>query len=208
MTIPTNYSNNVFINCPFDTDYLPIFRAIVFTIHDCGFIPRCALEEDTATENRLSKIMRIIDECKFGIHDISKADLDHNIRLARFNMPMELGLFLGAQKFSASKHYNKDKKALVMDVEKFRYRNFISDISGQDIKEHGFNPLAAVGNVRDFLFNNTRRTSIASPNFYKERYSQFSSELPVYCEQLRWDIDSLNFLDFSAVAEQWIIQNK
>jgi hypothetical protein len=34
----------VFINCPFDRDYLPLFHALVFTVARCGFTPRCALE--------------------------------------------------------------------------------------------------------------------------------------------------------------------
>jgi len=37
-------SDNVFINCPFDSDYKPLFDAIVFAIFDFGFVPRCSLE--------------------------------------------------------------------------------------------------------------------------------------------------------------------
>ena len=35
----------VFLNCPFDDQYKPIFEALVFTIHACGFTARCALED-------------------------------------------------------------------------------------------------------------------------------------------------------------------
>jgi hypothetical protein len=38
------YSSNVFINCPFDKEYKSILEALTFTISDCGYIPRCALE--------------------------------------------------------------------------------------------------------------------------------------------------------------------
>lgn len=31
-----DYDRQVFINCPFDEDYLPMLRAIVFGIHACG----------------------------------------------------------------------------------------------------------------------------------------------------------------------------
>jgi hypothetical protein len=55
----------------------------------------CALEDDDAGEFRLSKIERIIEECKFGIHDLSAVALDVATGLPRFNMPLELGLFLG-----------------------------------------------------------------------------------------------------------------
>lgn len=33
----TSYDTDVFINCPFDDDYKPLFDAVVFAVHDCGF---------------------------------------------------------------------------------------------------------------------------------------------------------------------------
>ena len=92
-------TDNVFINCPFDTDYKALFYAIVFTVHDCGFVARCALEEGDASQVRIDKIYSIIAECRYGIHDISRTELDENFGLPRFNMPLELGIFLGAKKF-------------------------------------------------------------------------------------------------------------
>jgi hypothetical protein len=95
-------ANFVFINCPFDPGYNKKFRAIVFTIVYCGFEPRCSLELDDGSQNRLDKIMSIIGECKFGIHDISRTQLDSANRLPRFNMPLELGVFFGAKKFGGA----------------------------------------------------------------------------------------------------------
>jgi hypothetical protein len=89
-----NYLNNVFINCPFDSDYLELRNALVFTIFDCGFIPRCALEEDDGGMVRFEKIKQIIKESKFGIHDLSRTELDIENYLPRFNMPLELGVFI------------------------------------------------------------------------------------------------------------------
>jgi len=51
-----NYPNNVFINCPFDNQYLELRNALVFTIFDCGYIPRCALEEDDSGSVRVETI--------------------------------------------------------------------------------------------------------------------------------------------------------
>ena len=114
------YSRRVFINCPFSTEYTSIFRAILFTVFDCGFMPRCALEVNDATENRLKKIERIIKECRLGIHDISVMGVDRATGLARFNMPFELGLFLAAKDFGSG--WQKRKTALVMDTQRYRYR--------------------------------------------------------------------------------------
>ena len=38
----------VFVNCPFDDKYIPIFHAIVFAIHDLGFQARHALIDNSA----------------------------------------------------------------------------------------------------------------------------------------------------------------
>ena len=44
--ISPHYNDNVFLNCPFDAAYKQLFDALVFAVHDCGFIPRCALEKE------------------------------------------------------------------------------------------------------------------------------------------------------------------
>ena len=198
------YLNNVFINCPFDASYHPMFEAIVFAIHDCGFIARCAREEEDSGDIRFQKLIRIIEDCKYGIHDISKADLDVNTQLARFNMPLELGLFMGAQRFAARDHYNKNKKIIVMDTEQFRYHQFISDLAGTDISSHGNLPATAIRIIRKFLFNNTKRKNIASGTFIAERFDTFITELPTYCNTLHWDRGDLTFIEYAICVTEWI----
>ncbi len=66
----TAYDRQVFINCPFDNEYWPLLKAIVFVIRACGCTPRSALENSDASEERLAKILRIIGDCKFSIHDL------------------------------------------------------------------------------------------------------------------------------------------
>ena len=112
----SSYEKGVFINCPFDHDYEKLFYALIFAIHDCGFVARCALEASDSGEVRISKIVEIIRQCKFGVHDISRTELGSN-GLPRFNMPLELGLFLGAKEFDPT---NK-KICLILD----RTKNFV-----------------------------------------------------------------------------------
>lgn len=207
MSQPANYRDNVFINCPFDKDYHPFFEAIIFVIHDCGFIPRCAREEDDSGNVRIIKIMKIIDDCRYGMHDISKADLDVSSGLARFNMPLELGLFMGAHQYAPARHYNREKKSLIMDNEQYRYQQFISDLSGQDIIAHGRSIPALIGHVRNFLYNNARRTSIAGGNYIHDRFQRFLFDLPAYCATLHWDRENLTFLAYSACVSAWIEEN-
>src|SRR5215212_5243999 len=124
------YEHGVFVNCPFDDAYRPLFEAVVFALHDCGYVAHSALEVTDASQVRIDKIGVLIAGCRFGLHDISRTELDATTGLPRFNMPLELGLFLGAKRFGTGKQ--KRKNGLIMDVDRYRYQKFISDIAGQD----------------------------------------------------------------------------
>lgn len=141
-------SASVFINCPFDEGYRPLFQAIVFTVLRCGFHPRCALEFEDSGEVRIDKIADLVRRCGYGVHDVSRTELNEQ-SLPRFNMPFELGLFLGAKRFGGKAQ--KAKRTLVMDVERHRYQKFLSDIGGQDVAAHGGKPGSAIRAIRDFL---------------------------------------------------------
>ena len=43
------YGDRVFLNVPFDKRYRALLEALVFAVHDCGFVARCALESDDGT---------------------------------------------------------------------------------------------------------------------------------------------------------------
>lgn len=134
----SRYEENVFVNCPFDETYRSLFEAIVFCIYACGFRARCALELDDSAPVRIEKICRIIGECQHGVHDDSRVQLDAATTLPRFNMPFELGLFLAARQYGHGKQ--RHKRCLILDSEPYRYRSFLSDIAGQDIKSHSDPP--------------------------------------------------------------------
>jgi hypothetical protein len=86
------YNSSVFLNVPFDNRYRKLLHALVFGVHDCGLIARCALEADDGGDVRVEKIYRMVEQCRFGIHDLSRTTLDSAHHLPRFNMPLELGL--------------------------------------------------------------------------------------------------------------------
>lgn len=206
MPEPALCHRNVFINCPFDDTYKPLFQAIIFAVQACGFTPRCAQEEDNTADIRIQKTMRIIDACHYGIHDISKADLDQNTQLARFNMPLELGIFIGAHHFAPARHYNRNKKFIVMDSERFRYQRVISDINGQDIKAHGFAEESIIQHVRDFL-STSSRTQLAGANYLTQEFNLFKGRLPAICDTLRWTVEQLTFIDYVNCIKVWLEEN-
>ena len=198
----THYNDNVFINCPFDSVYKPLFDAIVFTIHDCGFIPRCALEEDDASEVRIDKIYNIIAGCRYGIHDISRTELDADSGLPRFNMPLELGIFLGAKKFGIEEQ--KRKKCLILDTERYRFQQFISDIAGQDIQAHNNSSKEVIMQVRNWLRNASRRETIPSGSIIWRRYRDFRRDLPQTARECQLTVEDLIFNDYTLVITRWL----
>ena len=200
-----HYNDNVFINCPFDSGYKPLFDAMVFVIHDCGFVARCALEEDDASQVRIDKIYSIIETCRYGIHDISRTELDENSGFPRFNMPLELGIFLGAKKFGITEQ--KRKKCLVLDKEPYRYQQFISDIAGQDIQAHKNNAETIVKVVRNWLRNASERQTVPGGGIIWERYKTFLRDLPQTTEELRLDTEDLIFNDYASVIARWLEKN-
>lgn len=131
--------------------FKPIFDAIVFVVYYLGFVARCALEVDDASEVRFAKITRIIAQSTYGVHDISSVGLGAGTNLPRFNMPLELGLYLGCKVFGSGAQHKKG--CLILDSEPYRYRASISDIPGQDIHTHNGKPERAITEVRNWLAN-------------------------------------------------------
>jgi hypothetical protein len=195
-------SDHVFINCPLDPGYRAILDGIVFAIYDLGFVARCALEDDDGGEIRLSKIERIIEECKFGIHDLSAVAIDPAINLPRFNMPLELGLFLGCKRFGANPQ--RKKKCLILDGDRYRYRNFISDIAGQDIHAHGGQPREAIIEVRNWLAGASGRRLLPGGAEVSVRYERFQADLPALCARVQRDPANLIFVDLSEMVSIWL----
>ena len=199
------YISNVFVNCPFDELYKEIFDAIVFGVFSCGFRARCTLEREDCGEVRMEKILRIMSQCKYGIHDISCTDLCKKNNLPRFNMPLELGIFLGARKFGTS--HQKKKTCLIMDKEEHRFQKFISDIAGQDIKHHDGNPENAIRLVTDWLRNASQDRTIPGGLAVVQRYRAFKKELPELCKSSRIKEEELRFNDYSTLVSEWIRAN-
>jgi hypothetical protein len=195
------YERNVFINCPFDAAYGPIFEAIVFAVHQAGFRPKCARERLDSSQVRLQKILELISQSRFSIHDVSRTELDVASTLPRFNMPLELGIDLGCKAFSRR---HQHKSLLIFDSEQYRFQKFISDLGGQDIHQHSNDPRIAVTRVRDWLRTESGREDILGGTVIYNRYLTFRSELPRICTDLKLDVNDLTFVDLSYTIATWL----
>ena len=197
------YDNQVFINCPFDDGYRPLFHAIAFAILACGFTPRSALEITDGGTPRIAVIVSLIRACRLAVHDISRIELTDD-GLPRFNMPLELGLWLGAGHFGDQAH--RGKKCLILDAEQSRYRKFISDIAGQDPSSHDNDPATAIRRVRDFLLTVCPEGQPVPPGgaHLAQRFAQFQSELPLMCDDAQITPDELTFIDRVMLVRRWL----
>lgn len=97
-------ARSVFINCPFDVEYAASFDAILFATACCGFMPRCALETGSVSEPRLDRITTALFNSKYSIHDLSRCTGEGIENLARFNMPLELGMAMARRLMDNASH--------------------------------------------------------------------------------------------------------
>ncbi len=197
----TPRTRTVFINCPFDPSYRKIFDAIVFAVCALGFEPRCALDQDSGTKERLTKILQLIEQCPFGIHDLSYMKIDPKTRLPRHNMSFELGLFLGCE---YAGRQGPNKSCLILDREAFRYQKSLSDLSGRDVRAHKGKPSDAISAVRDWLVTESARTDAPGGDFIVQQYRRFRRQLPILCATARRNVAKLSFGDYRAMVNAWL----
>ncbi len=196
-------ADDVFINCPFDDAFAPTFRALIFAILVCGFRPRSARELDDGGQTRIDKIYNLVGTCRYGIHDLSRTELDPEHQLPRFNMPLELGLFMGAKHFGGK--HQKAKRVLILDVEQYRYQRFISDLAGMDIHDHGGEPMRALCVARDWLANVSRR-ELPSADRVQRVYEAFLADLPALAMALEFDPDRIPYVDYERIVATWLVE--
>jgi hypothetical protein len=197
------YNDSVFINCPFDDRYVPILRAIVYTIYRCGFLPKTALDEDDGSDNRLSKIIRKIRDSRYGIHDLSRIELNA-ADYPRFNMPFEPGIFFGAKNLGDTSQ--KRKTALVLEKTKYGYQQYISDLNGIDTKAHNNDPAIAMAKVRDWLRTTSGRKTIPGYSVLNAQYQEFLDNFPALTHALGFTVDNIPFMDFLNLVEDTVRQ--
>ena len=198
-----DYDNGVFINCPYDSSYQPMFDALAFAVLACGFEPHAAREIVDGSKPRIEIISSLIAGCRLGIHDISRVELSP-YRLPRFNMTLELGLFLGASRFGDRRQ--RLKKCLILDTKPLCYRRFISDIGGQAVEAHGGGISRAIRHVRDFLAAAGPAGGPALPGAMgiATRFDTFRTVLPELCRANGIRRRDLTFGDHARLAARWL----
>ena len=121
-------TESVFLNIPYDDDFENLLLAYIAGISAFGFIPRATLEIPFG-QRRVEKILELIEQSEYSIHDLSRVQLDRNApRTPRFNMPFELGLTIGMR--------NENHSWVVCETLKRRLNKSLSDLDGTDVYIH------------------------------------------------------------------------
>jgi hypothetical protein len=196
---------NVFVNCPFDERYRQTLLSIVFALKRIGLNPRLALEGVDAAETRIEKIVNLIRQSKYGIHDLSRMVAQENNETFRMNMPFELGIDYGCQKLNGLPWNNK--QILILDTERYRYKRAISDLSGSDIRSHDDDPMKAIIAVRNW-FNVILDQRLKSGNKIWQDYNDFQAGL--YNELVENDghqsIEEVEIVEIIQHMDRWLNQ--
>jgi hypothetical protein len=201
------FESNIFINCPFDKDYYGLLRPILFTIIYLGFRPRISLERNDSGEARIAKILELIRESKYAIHDLSRIKARKAGDVFRLNMPFELGLDVGCRNFGGKDL--SQKRCLILEAEKYRYQAALSDLSGSDIAAHRNEPEQAATEVRNWLATQCRPNA-AGP---AKVWGAFADFMAANYDKLigrgfsERDIENLPMPELISGMENWVKEN-
>ena len=146
-----SFQTNIFINCPFDKEYKPLLKALIFIVLYLELEPQISTTI-SSSHLRITEIIKLIENSKYSIHDISRCEPIRAGELPRFNMPYEMGLDIGCSVYGSVQQ--RTKQCLILESLKNRYDMVISDISGQDIKEHNNQPKKLMGKVIEWFTAN------------------------------------------------------
>lgn len=121
----------VFLNIPYDHRFESLCLAYICGLACFGLVPRATIE--IPGDRRLDRIIDLIRQCPFSLHDLSRVQLDRNKpRTPRFNMPFELGLVVSRQKLADRSH-----AWYVFETVRRRVEKSLSDLAGTDVYIHG-----------------------------------------------------------------------
>lgn len=196
-----DFDKNIFINYPFDKKYInDLLKPILYIIIQNGFTPRLASEISDSSQFRLDKIVQIIKECKYSIHDLSKVKADKKGDYARMNMPFELGVDYGIKNMNDA---NLSKKQfLILEAVKYDYMKALSDINGLDVKVHENKTENIFKCLYAWISETLKMNGQKPPLQYFYDYTDFNTSLfEDKLEEFKSDKIAANFIEEISIPE-------
>ncbi len=176
---------------------------MLFCLIYLDFNPKISETSDSGA-NRLSTIKKLITQSRYSIHDVSRVEVNDN-GLPRFNMPLECGIDFGAKMVGIQKL--KKKTFLILEKERFRYQEFMSDIAGNDIRAHNNDPEKVIKCIRDWLKLNAE-IQLDYPKKIWFIYNEFLFDYYKYADENQFDPHDMNAITFADLIELMVAWNK
>jgi hypothetical protein len=157
---------------------------------------------------RIQRILKLIRESRYAIHDLSRIRANHKGEHFRLNMPFELGLDIGCRVFGKAQFRNK--KCLILEKDKYSIKAALSDLSNSDACSHGDEPEVAIRHVRNWL---VQEAGARGPSGTKIWYAfnDFAEQLDDNLRQKGFsksDINILPLLELLQYMNSWIRRNQ
>ena len=171
---PEKFRASVFINCPLDEEYKLLLRPMLFTLVYVGLVPRLASDTSDSHEQRIEKILRLIKECKYSIHDLSRLKSERANEFSRLNMPFELGIEYGCRRIA--KNHLRTKRSLIFEKTRYDIQKALSDLNGVDVKCHNNKPAQIVRALQHWLIETVGLNDIESPSLIWRKFNKFNDD--------------------------------
>lgn len=159
-TLPSS-NEYVFLNYPFDEEYKPLLNAMMLAVLSCGLVPRSADEDSLGSGLRLERICKVLQGSRFSIHDLCRCTGEGDGNLARFNMPLELGITMGHD-YATPEDSGQAHDWFVLTSEGHPHAEYISDLAGVDPKTHDETPESIIAAVMKCLLTTQRSAGVYS----------------------------------------------
>lgn len=152
---------------------------MLFVARFYGLEIKIASFDTDSKSNRLERIIDLMKESKYSIHDLSKLKSEKRREYYRMNMPFELGLDYGIG--------GSEKVFLIFEDEAYKLKIALSDINGWDVRPHYNKPEQLILEFRRWIVAN-KELSPAIKNLsssdiwyiYNDFYGKFSDFMMIH----------------------------
>jgi hypothetical protein len=142
---------SVFLNIPYDSQFENLYLAYIVGLTQLGFKIKATLA--VPNQGRLGRIIGLIEESDFSIHDLSR--IETTLGIPRFNMPLELGLALYHSHATKGRH-----RVFVFEKTRYRMQRSTSDINGIDPLIHNGSPKGVMVGLRNIFHQPNKTTTV------------------------------------------------
>lgn len=170
-------ASRVFINCPFDEGYEPLFDALVFVAVAFNFAPTTSYADGDPGVARIERLRRLLRDAPYSLHDLSRCTGEGEMNTARMNMPLELGMAIMRQHLGEAVPELTPHHWAAFVPEGHLADAFISDLAGFDLLEYGGDDDVAGLIAQAASFFATKSPVPLSPALIRPRYEDFRGAL-------------------------------